>query len=97
MGTWVCKAVPKFWEKFNNLPVEQQEDCKAKLAIFKINPFDSRLGWNGKPPHKIHKLSSRMGCTVFGGHIQGNLVFCFVMTASNEVTTLDLGTHDIYK
>jgi hypothetical protein len=66
--------------------------AKSKYAIFKKDPFDSRLG-----AHKIHKLSSRYGTTVYGGHVEGDLCFTFLKDSPSSVLSLDIGTHDIYK
>ena len=59
--------------------------------IFKQNPFDPRLR-----AHKIHRLSSQCGRTIYAVEIEGDLRAVFYIER-DCVVTVDIGTHDIYK
>jgi hypothetical protein len=80
-----------FWRNFYALPSHQKKLVREKYKIFKIDPFDSRLG-----THKIHSLSARMGKTVRAVEIEGDLRAVFVIDG-DLVTTIDIGSHAIYK
>ena len=64
---------------------------RAAWAIFKVDPFDPRLG-----THKIHRLSARYRTNVYLVVIAGDLRAVFHLH-EDLVVTIDLGTHDIYK
>ncbi len=49
-----------FWERFYALPPSQKESARRAWAIFKKDPFDPRLR-----THKIHRLSSEYGRTIY--------------------------------
>jgi hypothetical protein len=83
-------ATETFWRKFYALPSHQKELVRRKWQIFKVDPFDARLG-----AHKIHSLSARMGKTVRAVVIEGNLRTVFVIDGE-LVTTIDIGSHAIY-
>lgn len=85
------KATEAFWQAFHALPPEQKESVRQAWAIFKVNPFDSRLG-----THKIHRLSARHRTTVYSVVIEADLRAVFVVRG-DTIVTLDLGTHDIYR
>jgi hypothetical protein len=68
------KASPLFWQRFHALSPEEKEKAREKFELFKVNPFDKRLG-----AHKINKLTSRYGTTVYGLHITGNLLITFLL------------------
>lgn len=53
------RATEDFWESFYQLTPEQKEPARRAWQIFKINPFDPRLG-----AHKIHRLSALYRRTV---------------------------------
>lgn len=82
---------PAFKKSFDKLTEDQQKKAKKAFRIFKKNPFDPSL-----KSHKIHKLSSRNNQTVYGLHIEGDLIVVFI-TKDDQVISLDIGTHDIYK
>jgi hypothetical protein len=85
------EATETFWRKFYALPSHQKESAREKWQIFKIDPFDLRLG-----THKINSLSARMGKTVRAVEIEGDLRAVFVVDG-DLVTTIDIGSHAIYK
>ncbi len=88
---WRCLRAKSFRKAFEALNEQAQEKARAKFEIFKENPFDSRLG-----AHQIKKLSARYRQTVYGAHVEGNLVFTFIVTGKEEVTSLDIGDHGVY-
>lgn len=85
------KATENFWRQFYNLPTRQKTLVREKWKIFKVDPFDPRLG-----THKINSLSARMGKTVRAVVIEGDLRVTFVIDG-DLVTTIDMGTHSIYR
>ena len=60
------RATRAFWRSFDKLHPEQQRRARTAFAIFKQNPFDSRLG-----SHKIHKLSARYSRAIYSAEIEG--------------------------
>ena len=84
-------ATENFWRKFYALPSHQKESVRKQWQIFKLDPFDSRLG-----THKIHSLSAQMGKTVRSVVIEGDLRAVFVID-DDLVTTIDIGSHAIYR
>lgn len=84
-------ATENFWRKFYALPPRQKQLVREKWQIFKIDPFDSRLG-----THKINVLSARMEKTVRAVVIEGDLRAVFVIDG-DLFTTIDIGTHAIYR
>jgi mRNA-degrading endonuclease YafQ of YafQ-DinJ toxin-antitoxin module len=85
------EVVDNFWEKFYDLSADQKESVRRAWAIFKNDPFDPRLR-----SHRIQKLSARFKVTIYSAAIEADLRVIFRIDG-NTVTTLDLGTHDIYK
>lgn len=85
------KASETFWARFYSLAPDVKERIRDKWDIFKIDPFAPALR-----THRINRLSSRYGRTVFSVVIDDDLrvVFCI---EENTVFTIDIGTHDIYK
>jgi hypothetical protein len=73
---WRCLRSRSFRRSFDSLGRDAQEKARLKFRIFKENPFDPRLG-----AHQIRKLSSRYKQTVYGAHLEGNLIFTFMVTA----------------
>jgi hypothetical protein len=59
--------------------------------MFKLDPFDSRLG-----THRINSLSARMKKTVWSVVIDYSLRIVFVLE-EQTVTTLDIGSHTLYR
>ena len=65
---------------------------REKWAVFKIDPFNPRLG-----THLIRRLSTRYRAQVFSVVIEADLRVIFLLGKENEVCTLEVGTHDIYR
>lgn len=84
-------ATDTFWRSFFNLTPKQRERCNELLEVFKADPFDPRLR-----THSIHSLTAKAKQTVYSITIEGNLRAVFVVNGST-VTTLDIGTHDVYR
>jgi hypothetical protein len=80
-----------FWKSFSRLRAEQQQSARQTFRIFKTNPFDSRLR-----THKIHRLSSLYGKTIYAVDIEADLRSTFYIEGET-VWSVDIGTHDIYK
>ena len=59
--------------------------------LFKNDPFHPSLG-----THKINRLTSLHKSTVYGVVIEGNLRVVFKIVG-NEVFTIDIGSHDVYR
>jgi hypothetical protein len=85
------KATETFWRNFYDLSPAQKQSVRDKWIIFQNDPFDPRLG-----THRINSLSARMKKTVWSVVIGYDLRVVFVMD-DDIVTTLDIGTHAIYK
>jgi len=85
------EAAPAFWRSYRKLNPMQQQAAKRAWQIFKLNPFDPRLG-----THKIHALSARAKETVHAVVVAADLRVIFVLRG-NTVYTLDIGTHALYR
>jgi len=85
------KATEHFWRKFYALSPEQKRLVREKWQIFRVDPFDPRLG-----THKINSLSARMKKTVWSVVVDYDLRAVFVIDA-DVITTIDLGSHAIYR
>lgn len=85
------EGTQRFWEKRKALTPRQRASADRAWKIFKENPFDPRLR-----SHKIHKLSSQYGRTVFAAVIEGDLrvIFC---VEGDRVVSMDIGSHDVYR
>lgn len=78
---------PQFRRSFLNLSSDIQRAAKAKIILFKNNPFNAVL-----KTHRLHgKLKNHWSFTVKG---QYRTIFIF---EKNSVILLDIGIHDIYK
>jgi hypothetical protein len=80
------KATENFCRKFYALSVEQKEHVREKWKLFKLDPFNSRLG-----THRINSLSARMKKTVWSVVIENDLRAVFVIDG-DTITTIDIGT-----
>ncbi len=89
--SYTYKATETYWKKFYKLSDNQKASVRATWLVFKRNPFDPSLG-----THKIHALSARAGKTVYSVVVEGDLRIVFLIDGST-VTTLDIGSHAIYK
>jgi mRNA-degrading endonuclease RelE of RelBE toxin-antitoxin system len=88
---YVYEATDTFWKNFYRLRPKQKLSIRSAWQIFKEDPFDPRLG-----THVIHGLSGRANATIYGVRVESDLRVIFRID-SNVVTTLDIGTHDVYK
>ena len=85
------KASEEFWKNFYALDDAKKEVVREKWKVFKENPFDPSLG-----THKIIRLTSLYKTLIYSVRIEGNLRIIFKID-DNQVFTIDIGTHDIYK
>jgi hypothetical protein len=85
------EVVGNFWERFYDLSPRQKENVRWAWQIFKRNPFDPRLR-----THSIHQLSARYKHTIYSVVVEGNLRVIFRIDGET-LTTLDVGTHDLYR
>lgn len=90
-GEYVFKRTPQFKRSFDSLSPEEQDLARKAFAIFKKNPFDPQLRH-----HKINRLTALYKQTIRSVIIAPNLRAVFKIDG-NVVTSLDIGTHDIYK
>ena len=85
------RVAEPFWTHFYRLNDAQKEAARRAWKIFKEDPFDPRLR-----THKIHRLSSLYGCTIYAVDIEGDLRSTFYIEG-NWIVSVDIGTHDIYE
>ncbi len=85
------RATRAFWNSFEKLPAQQQRRARKAFFIFKQNPFDPRLR-----SHKIHKLSARYARVIYATKIEEDLRVVFYIEG-DVVTTVDIGSHDLYR
>lgn len=85
------RRTKQFRKSFDALEPNQQALAVAAFKKFKVNPFDPSLG-----THRIHKLSARLGCTVYSVVLDGDLRSLFVVD-KDVVTSIDIGTHAVYR
>lgn len=85
------RAVEKFWRNFYKLRDQQKESVRRAWQIFKRDPFHSSLD-----SHEIHELSARAKHTIYAAVVESDLRVIFRVDGS-WVTTLDVGTHKIYR
>jgi hypothetical protein len=85
------RAVERFWTSFYRLSAAQKEFARRAWKIFKENPFDARLR-----THKILRLSSHYGRTIYAVEIEADLRLLFYIDGET-VVSLIIGTHDVYK
>lgn len=77
----------KFERQYKKLPKEVKETAKGKEAIFRQNPFDSRLG-----THKLHGKEKE----VWAFSITQRYRIKFLFLPGGSVLFLEIGKHDIY-
>jgi mRNA-degrading endonuclease YafQ of YafQ-DinJ toxin-antitoxin module len=85
------RATRAFWRSFEKLPDQQQRRARQAFVIFKQNPFDPRLR-----SHKIQKLSARYARAIYAAEIEADLRVVFYIEG-DVVTTVDIGSHDLYR
>ncbi len=84
-------AQPKFWRNYRKLSASQQQSARDAWKLFKLDPFDPRLG-----THRINSLSAIFKRTVHAVVIEGNLRAVFYIEG-DPVVTVNIGSHDIYR
>ena len=85
------RAAKSFRRSLARLSPEQRRAAVVAFAIFRQNPFDSRLR-----PHKIHKLSAIYGVTIYAVEIAADLRAVFYLDGQT-VWSVDIGRHAIYR
>lgn len=79
---------PKFGREYKKLPEEVKSAAETKEAMFRENPFDSRL--------KTHKLTGALdGFWSFSVNHSYRIIFDF--SDESTVRFYRIGTHDIYE
>jgi hypothetical protein len=68
-----------------------KESVRRAWQLFKRHPFHPLLG-----SHEIHKLSARARHTIYAAVVESDLRVIFRIDGS-WVTSLDVGTHRIYR
>jgi hypothetical protein len=84
-------ATPSFKKALAKLNPSQKASAKKSFSVFKRNPFDSRLR-----THKIHRLSARLGRTIYSVTIEKDLRALFYLE-NDIVVSIDIGSHRIYR
>ena len=84
-------ATPSFKKALAKLSRSQKASAKKAFAIFKRNPFDSRLR-----THKIHRLSARLGRTIYSVWVEKDLRALFYLE-KDTVVSIDIGAHRMYR
>lgn len=85
------RAVEKFWRNFYRLSASQKESVRTAWAVFKTDPFHPALR-----SHEIRVLSAKAGHTIYSAVIESDLRILFRIDG-DWVTTLDVGTHKLYR
>jgi hypothetical protein len=85
------QASETFWKRFYRLSPRQKASVRAAWLIFKQNPFDPRLG-----THRINSLSAHYRKTVYSVVAESDLRVVFFVEG-DQVWTVDVGTHSIYR
>jgi len=85
------QATETFWKECYPLRSEQKESVRAKWQTFKLDPFHPSLG-----THIIWLLSVIARHPIRSVVIEGDLRVLFRIDG-NMVTTLNVGTHKIYR
>ena len=85
------EATEIFWREFYDLPAAQKQSVREKWEIFQKDPFHPSL-----KTHKIHRLSALAGHTIWSVVIEYDLRVLFRID-NDVVTTLTVGTHDVYQ
>ena len=84
-------ATPSFKKDLALLGRSEKESARKAFVIFKANPFDPRLR-----THKIHRLSARLGRTIYSVWVEKDLRALFYLE-NDIIVTIDIGSHRIYR
>ena len=83
----LIRTSSRFRKAFKKLPKRVRNKAKEKEMLFRINPFDTRLG-----VHKLHgKYKNYWAFTITD---QYRIMFIFV--ESDRVDFIDIGNHKVY-
>jgi hypothetical protein len=85
------RAVEKFWRNFYRLSDSQKASVRRGWDTFQNDPFHPSLR-----AHEIRTLSATARHTIYSAVIEGDLRVLFRIDGS-WVTTLDVGTHKLYR
>jgi mRNA-degrading endonuclease YafQ of YafQ-DinJ toxin-antitoxin module len=85
------RAVEKFWRDFYRLTSSQKTAVRQAWQTFKSDPFHPSLR-----THEIHELSAKARHTIYSAVIERDLRVIFRIDGA-WVTTLDVGTHKLYR
>jgi hypothetical protein len=85
------RAVEKFWRDFYRLTPTQKASVRRAWQTSKNNPFHPLL-----KAHEIHELSAKAKHTIYSAVIEPDLRVRFRIDGP-WVTTLDVGTHKLYR
>ena len=84
-------TTPSFKKALAKLDNSQKKSARKAFVIFKRNPFDPRLR-----THKIHRLSARLGRTIYSVWVEKDLRALFYLE-NDTVVTIDIGSHRMYR
>lgn len=87
---YIFKKTSKFTRSFGALPLRQQELAREKFKVFRSDP------WGSLGAHRIARLSDRAKHTIYAVRLEGDLRVVFRLDG-NVITSLDIGTHQIYQ
>jgi mRNA-degrading endonuclease YafQ of YafQ-DinJ toxin-antitoxin module len=80
---------PRFQRSFKRLDPQIQARAEERVALFRSDPFDSRLG-----AHRLHgKLKNQWSFSVDQRY---RILFEFLDKKKEKVVFLDIGTHALY-
>ena len=85
------KTTTSFRRALTKLSPGQKQSAKKAFQLFREDPFHPRLR-----THKIHRLSSLYGKTIYSVWIESDLRAVFYIEG-RTVVSVDIGTHDIYR
>jgi hypothetical protein len=84
-------ATPSFKKALAKLSRSQKASARKAFAMFKTNPFDPRLR-----THKIHRLSAKLGRTIYSVWVEKDLRALFYLEGE-MVVSIDIGGHRLYR
>jgi hypothetical protein len=88
---YTYRATEKFWRDFYRLSNSQKESVRRAWLIFKRDPFQRSLG-----THEVRVLSARAKHTIYSVVVEADLRVLFRIDGG-FVTSLDVGTHKLYR
>ena len=85
------RATPSFRKSLAHLTPSQKASARKAFAIFKIDPFDPMLR-----THKIHRVSAKLGRSVYSVWIEADVRALFYLDG-DFVVSIEIGSHKIYR